>query len=65
MCSSDLAPYSLMSMEPALAAMSGMVFLGETLTFSQSMALGAIIMASMGSTLTMRQESKIKQVDVG
>ena len=54
-----------MSMEPALAAMSGMVFLGETLTFSQSMALGAIIMASMGSTLTMRQESKIKQVDVG
>ena len=56
---------TLMSMEPALAAMSGMVFLGETLTFSQSMALGAIIMASMGSTLTMRQESKIKQVDVG
>lgn len=56
---------TLMSMEPALAAMSGIVFLGETLTFSQSMALGAIIMASMGSTLTMRQESKIKQVDVG
>lgn len=56
---------TLMSMEPALAAMSGMVFLGETLTFSQSMALGAIILASMGSTLTMRQESKIKQVDVG
>ena len=56
---------TLMSMEPALAAMSGMVFLGETLTFSQSMALGAIIMASMGSTLTMRQESKIKQVGVG
>ena len=55
---------TLMSMEPALAALSGMVFLGETLTFSQTLALGAIIIASMGSTLTMRQESKIKEVEV-
>ena len=55
---------TLMSMEPALAALSGMVFLGELLTFSQTLALGAIIIASMGSTLTMRQESKIKEVDV-
>ena len=56
---------TLMSMEPALAALSGMVFLGEMLTFSQTLALGAIIAASMGSTLTMRQESKIKAIDVG
>jgi len=56
---------TLMSMEPALAALSGMVFLGETLTFSQTLALGAIIMASMGSTLTMRQETKIEKVDIG
>lgn len=56
---------TLMSMEPALAALSGMVFLGEMLTFSQTLALGAIIAASMGSTLTMRQESKIKEIDVG
>ena len=55
---------TLMSMEPAIAAMSGIVFLGETLTISQTMALGAIILASMGSTLTMRQQSKIKPVDV-
>lgn len=55
---------TLMSMEPALAALSGMIFLGETLTFSQTLALGAIIIASMGSTLTMRQESKIKEVEV-
>ncbi|VFS68957.1 Inner membrane transporter rhtA [Raoultella terrigena] len=39
---------TLMSMEPALAALSGMVFLGETLTFTQTLALGAIILASMG-----------------
>lgn len=54
----------LMSMEPALAALSGMIFLGETLTFTQTLALGAIILASMGSTLTMRRESKIEKVDI-
>ncbi|WP_434643000.1 threonine/homoserine exporter RhtA [Klebsiella sp. I138] len=55
---------TLMSMEPALAALSGMVFLGETLTSTQTLALGAIILASMGSTLTMRRESKIEKVDI-
>ena len=55
---------TLMSMEPALAAISGMIFLGETLTLVQLLALGAIIAASMGSTLTMRQASKIKEIDV-
>lgn len=39
-------------------------FLGETLTGIQIMALCAIIAASMGSTLTIRREPQIKQVDV-
>ncbi|MEL0554778.1 MULTISPECIES: threonine/homoserine exporter RhtA [Enterobacteriaceae] len=55
---------TLMSLEPALAALSGMVFLGETLTVTQTLALGAIILASMGSTLTMRRDSKIEKVDI-
>ncbi len=55
---------TLMSMEPALAALSGMVFLGETLTLTQTLALGAIIIASMGSTLTMQRQSKIEKVDI-
>ena len=55
---------TLMSMEPALAALSGMVFLGETLTATQTLALGAIILASMGSTLTMRRETNIQKVDI-
>ena len=55
---------TLMSMEPALAAMSGMVFLGETLTLTQTLALCSIIAASMGSTLTMRADSKIEKVDI-
>jgi inner membrane transporter RhtA len=55
---------TLMSMEPALAAVSGMIFLGETLTGTQSLALLAIMAASMGSTLTMRRETKIEKVDI-
>ncbi len=49
-----------MSMEPALAAISGMIFLGETLTTVQTLALCSIIAASMGSTLTMRPEPKVQ-----
>ncbi|WP_368743740.1 threonine/homoserine exporter RhtA [Enterobacter asburiae] len=55
---------TLMSMEPALAAISGMVFLGETLTLTQTLALCSIIAASMGSTLTMRPEPKVEEVDI-
>lgn len=55
---------TLMSMEPALAAISGMVFLGETLTFTQTLALCSIIAASMGSTLTLRREGKVEKVDI-
>ncbi|QKJ86521.1 Threonine transporter [Paramixta manurensis] len=45
---------TLMSLEPALAAISGMLFLGEMLTLTQWLALLAIILASAGATLTMR-----------
>ncbi len=55
---------TLMSMEPALAAISGMVFLSETLTLTQTLALCSIIAASMGSTLTMRPEPKVEKVDI-
>lgn len=55
---------TLMSLEPGLAAISGMIFLGETLTGTQTLALAAIIAASMGSTLTMRRDTKIQKVDV-
>lgn len=55
---------TLMSMEPALAAISGMIFLGETLTLVQTLALCSIIAASMGSTLTMRPEPKVQKIDL-
>lgn len=46
---------TLMSLEPAMAAISGMLFLGEVLSPVQWLALLAIIIASAGSTLTVRQ----------
>ncbi|MFS9728659.1 threonine/homoserine exporter RhtA [Enterobacter hormaechei] len=55
---------TLMSMEPALAAISGMIFLGETLTLVQTLALCSIIAASMGSTLTMRPEPNVEKIDL-
>jgi len=45
---------TMMSLEPAMAALSGMLFLGELLTLVQWLALLAIITASAGATLTMR-----------
>lgn len=55
---------TLMSMEPAMAALSGIIFLGEFLTASQWLGLAAIISASAGSTLTIQRKTKIETVDV-
>ena len=53
---------TLMSLEPAVAALSGMLFLGEQLTLPQWSGLLAIITASAGTTLTMRQKARLKEV---
>lgn len=45
---------TLMSLEPAVGALSGMVILGEHLTWLQWSALAAIVLASAGATLTMK-----------
>ncbi|MGG5291144.1 threonine/homoserine exporter RhtA [Pseudomonas shirazensis] len=47
---------TLMSIEPAFGALSGLLFLGEKLTSGQWLAIAAIITASAGATLTMRKE---------
>ncbi|CAI2134668.1 Inner membrane transporter rhtA [Serratia ficaria] len=53
---------TLMSLEPAMAAFSGMLFLNEHLTGVQWLALAAIIAASMGSTLTIRPKPQIEKL---
>jgi inner membrane transporter RhtA len=45
----------LMSVEPALAALAGLIFLHEVLTPLQSLAVALVIAASAGSTLTSRR----------
>ncbi|BDH46576.1 threonine transporter RhtB [Salmonella enterica subsp. enterica serovar Choleraesuis] len=54
---------TLMSMEPAVATLSGMIFLGEWLSLLQLLGLGFVIVASAGSTLTITPEPVIKSVD--
>lgn len=55
---------TLMSVEPAMGALSGMIFLGELLTFMQTLGLLSIIIASVGSTLTLRGEPRVERVDI-
>ncbi|WP_371355662.1 threonine/homoserine exporter RhtA [Pseudomonas chlororaphis] len=49
---------TLMSIEPAFGALSGLLFLHEYLSLAQWLAIACIILASVGATLTMRSESK-------
>ena len=44
----------LMSLEPAVAALSGFVFLGEKLTALQCLAMACVIVASAGATVTQK-----------
>ncbi|CAG69976.1 MULTISPECIES: EamA family transporter [Acinetobacter] len=54
---------TLMSLEPAVAAFSGFVFLGEKLMWNQWLALVTIIIASVGCTITtqLARQSKAHQ----
>jgi len=52
---SALSCGTLMSLEPAVAALSGFVFLGEHLLWTQWLALAVIISASIGCTITMQK----------
>ncbi|HCH0430085.1 TPA: EamA family transporter [Pseudomonas aeruginosa] len=45
---------TLMSIEPAFGALSGLLFLGERLSPTQWLAIGAIILASVGTTLSVK-----------
>ncbi len=55
---------TLMSLEPAIAALSGFVFLGEHLLWTQWLALATIISASIGCTITMQKRKTQKKSTV-
>ncbi|MFP2960225.1 threonine/homoserine exporter RhtA [Myxococcus sp. 1LA] len=49
----------LMSLEPAMAAMSGLLLLNERLSLVQWAAIGCIILASLGSSATSRKPAEV------
>ena len=51
----------LMSLEPAVAAMSGLILLGEGLSLRQQFAIGCVMIASLGSTSSARKVEPIVQ----
>jgi inner membrane transporter RhtA len=53
----------LLSMEPAVGAISGWIILGEVLTPIQCVAIACIIVASIGSTATIKKPEEIPLVD--
>lgn len=58
-----LSPQSfgvMISMEPAVSALLALGLLGEYLTLSQWLAVGLIMSASVGTTLTLRRGSKVR-----
>ena len=55
----------LMSLEPAVAALAGLVFLHEVLSPPQWLAVALVIAASTGSTLTSRRAEKAAEGESG
>jgi inner membrane transporter RhtA len=55
----------LMSLEPAVAALAGLAFLGEVLSATQWLAVALVIAASGGSTLTSRRAPETREDDAG
>ena len=51
---------TLLSLEPAVAAMAGVTLLGEHLTTLQWLAIGAIIIASAGTALSVRRPTAVE-----
>ncbi|WP_276348083.1 DMT family transporter [Daejeonella sp. JGW-45] len=54
----------LMSMEPAIAALSAMVFLGEHLKINEWLAIALVISASAGAALTKRRNDKKAETQI-
>ena len=54
---------TLASLEPVFAAVSGLIFLQEMLTLVQWLAIGAIIVASIGATLSSPASAQVMPAD--
>lgn len=52
----------LMSLEPVVAAIAGFVFLHEALTIRQIIAIAAVVIASLGTALTMQNQQEVRDL---
>jgi inner membrane transporter RhtA len=50
---------TLMSLEPAVGALAGVVLLHQALSLAQWLAIGAVVAASVGATATIRSENPV------
>ena len=55
---------TLMSLEPAVGALAGLVMLGQVLSLTQWLAIAAVVAASVGATATIRSKSPIVTTDL-
>jgi inner membrane transporter RhtA len=53
----------LMSLEPAMGALSGLVFLGQHLALREWLAIGAVVLASIGATTQARAANALESVE--
>jgi inner membrane transporter RhtA len=53
----------LMSLEPAVAALSGLLFLGQHLRAFEWAAVASVMVASLGTTATSRSEEAVEMID--
>jgi inner membrane transporter RhtA len=53
----------LMSLEPAMGAISGLVFLGQHLALREWLAIGAVVVASIGATTQARSANALESVE--
>ncbi|MGN6473762.1 MAG: EamA family transporter [Mycobacteriales bacterium] len=53
----------LMSLEPAMAALSGLVFLGQHLRAFEWVAVGCVMVASVGTTSTSKSRDAVEMID--
>jgi inner membrane transporter RhtA len=53
----------LMSLEPAMAALSGLLFLGQHLRAREWLAVVAVMLASVGATAAARGQARVEMID--
>ncbi len=54
---------TLMSLEPAVGALAGLIMLGQVLSLTQWLAITAVVVASIGSTATIKSATPVVTTD--